>query len=233
MSDSPFKGDLLQLDEPDEKLLDLLKPGTIFERGIPKVLADKLRWALVRYKKLGLSADESRELLLRYRNNWRKRIAIWGLDNCGAPVPDLDLRPFPNGYDDAVLEMDDACNALSHYLKGGAIDYVAADVVSVIEPQVKSKQASRNASKSRKVQERTIALEKWKEWQKDPGSYTSRSHFVSSVQNAVHNKNENGEVLEKSRKNRWYISERGVENWLKEADFLRAISKEWREKFGR
>lgn len=228
MSDSPFKGSLLQLDELDETLLDLLKPSTIIERGIPKVLADKLRWALVRYKKLDLSANESRELLLRYRNNWRKRIAVWGLDNIGAPVPDLDLRPFPIGYEDAVFEMDDACNALSHYLKGGASDYVAADVVLV----VKSKQASKNASQLRKAQERIIALEKWKEWQEDPGSYTGKSHFVLSVQNVVHNKNENSEMLEKSRKNRWYVSDRGVEKWLKSDDFLQCMSNDWRKQFG-
>jgi len=113
MSDSSFDSELPQeLTERGKRLLETVKPGSRMERRTPQVMIEELKYALWAYQNLGLSADESRELLLRHRTNWRKRIAVWGISNIGAPVPDLDMRPFPKGYEVALERLERACNAL-------------------------------------------------------------------------------------------------------------------------
>lgn len=144
-----MKGDVMGAEQPSnekflEWLIELMKDGPPVERRVPKNLKDRFKRALFRYWKMG-TKDELMELRECDASNFRKCIAVWGVLNIGAPVPDLDLRPFPLGYHEAAKELREVFDELSHFLNGGAEDFCAAPITAIVEGELNSKSAKHAA----------------------------------------------------------------------------------------
>lgn len=180
-----MKGDVMDTVQPSnekflEWLIDRMKDGSPVERRVPKILKDRFNRALLRYWKMG-TKDELMELRARDASNWRKRIAVWGVLNTGAPVPDLDLRPFPPGYHEAAKELREVCDELSHYLNGGAADYCAAPVIESVKDGLNSRKSSIRGSAIRKKDDYAEMKRLWDEWQKNLITYTNKQAFITDV----------------------------------------------------
>lgn len=150
-----------------EWLIDRMKDGSPVERRVPKILKDRFNSAVFRYWEMG-TADELMELRARDASNLRKCISVWGIHNTDAHVPNLDLRPFPPGYQEAAKALRDVCDELSHYLNGGAADYCAAPVVDSVTPHLNSKKSSVRGKAIRKKDDYNEAKKLWDAWQKPP-----------------------------------------------------------------
>lgn len=95
---------------------------------LPKVLADELNAAINDVQLLGQS--EAMRLLAVHRENRRNAIAAWGITAIGAPVP--GLTPIPLEHLARIQRLDDIFQKLHRYHAGGAHDYAAKDVESLI-----------------------------------------------------------------------------------------------------
>lgn len=115
-------------------------------RAIPKVLAEELAAALKATDPIG---DERPTLLARLRRNRAKSIAAWGICNIGKPVADLEAIPIESLAD--IQRLDAAFSKLYHYTNGGAGDYAAKDVESVI-----NKNRASGSRKARDEQQKEI-----------------------------------------------------------------------------
>lgn len=182
-----MKGDVMDTVQPSnekliEWLIDRMKDGSPVERRVPKILKDRFNRALFRYGQLRLSKDESMEFRECDASNFRKCIAVWGVLNIGAPVPNLDLRPFPPGYHEAAKALREVCDELSHYLNGGAADYCAAPVVDSVTPHLNSKKSSVRGKAIRKKDDYAEAKKLWDAWQKPPHDvYCNKQQFISDL----------------------------------------------------
>ena len=194
--------------DENEKFIELVfgRPTSdLLERKVPKILVNKLRKALQGLKEMGASDDDLR----KYGGYWQtgNPIAVWGIASIGEP-----LKPAPIGYKRATENLRTACDELSHYLNGGAADYVAAPVVKVM----KSKVQSQRGSIPKKKIERKKAKDLWDEWMKNPSLHKNKQSFIKLVC-AINAK--------------YPVDVKTARNWFNE--FRGEASIEWEERFGK
>lgn len=111
---------------------------------IPAILAAEISGAIRNAQVL--EHTELMRLLLAYRDNRRKSIAVWGLTSIGAPV--TDIIQIPIEHLDRIQRLDQAFQKLHQYNSGGASEYVATDVERVINRLRRLSQEGRKSNYS-------------------------------------------------------------------------------------
>ncbi len=161
---------------------------------LPKVLADELNAAINGVQPLG--QFEAMRLLSIYRENRRSAIATWGLTAIGAPVP--RLAPIPLEHLARIQKLDEVFQKLHRYHAGGAHEYAAKNVESLINSYRRLGQEGRKAN---------------------------HTEIINFLKSRNYSQSDNKKALELAAAEKFEVSPRTVQRAAQAGDLTRAKNK--------